>query len=645
MKLFRYLISSIGAAAVVAGCDYLNVVPNDAPTLEDAFKNRAAAEKALFTCYSFLPDPTNAYDYPAYFTSHDEFEIGTMHWITGTHAYSIANGLQNTNSPRQNYWPTMYRAIRYCNIFLDGIGTPRDIPEYERERWIAEAKFLKAYYHYWLVSLYGPVAIVDKSLDISAPTEEAMVYREPVDECIDFIVALLDEAAPYLPATVPNPIQEDGRITQSIALGIKAKALALAASPLFNGNSDYADWIDSRGKQLVSQVYSSEKWERAATAIKEAIDTCHYAGHKLYEFDKSKFTQSIAMNDEQAKSMTIRKAVTERWNTGAIWSSTASFAQSKGSGLGAYPSYGNMQRALMAKVYTEDTRSEVGMMSASPNMAELFYTANGVPVDEDKTWPYGDRYNFDVVKEGSGSEYFIGVNEITAKMNIGREPRYYGSLGFDRGYYELTTTTSDAGAKYQMLKMRLGEAGSGSMTGYMVKKLVAFETSASQGQASGPVYSGYSYRMPLMRLADLYLLYSEALNEIKEAPDGEVYEWIDRVRAVNGLGGVVESWELHSSYPDRPSYKEDMRQIIRRERMIELAFEGQRFWDVRRWKTAQQLWAQPTQGWDNTGAKAEEYYVRKEIFAGRSVSFNEYLWPISLNDLLINRNLVQSYGW
>ena len=69
-----------------------------------------------------------------------------------------------------------------------------------------------------------------------------MVYREPVDECIDYIVNLIEEAVPNLPTTPPNPIQDDGRITQSIALGIRAKALVLAASPQFNGNSDYADW-------------------------------------------------------------------------------------------------------------------------------------------------------------------------------------------------------------------------------------------------------------------------------------------------------------------------------------------------------------------------------------------------------------------
>lgn len=151
--------------------------------------------------------------------------------------------------------------------------------------------------------------------------------------------------------------------------------------------------------------------------------------------------------------------------------------------------------------------------------------------------------------------------------------------------------------------------------------------------------------MPLLRLADLYLLYSEALNEVKDEPDDEVYKWIDRVRAVNGLEGVVNAWNQYSNYPDRPKYKADMREIIRRERLIELAFEGQRFWDMRRWKTAQQHWSQATYGWDNLGSKAEAYYVRKEVYTGRSVSFKEYLWPVSLNDLLVNRNLEQTFGW
>lgn len=123
----------------------------------------------------------------------------------------------------------MYRAIRYCNIFLEGIGTPRDIPEYERETMDCRSEIPEGLLPLLAGVFVRPVAIVDRNLDISTPTEETMVYREPVDECIDYIVNLLEEAAPDLPTTPPNPIQDDGRITQSVALGIRAKALVLAA--------------------------------------------------------------------------------------------------------------------------------------------------------------------------------------------------------------------------------------------------------------------------------------------------------------------------------------------------------------------------------------------------------------------------------
>lgn len=98
---------------------------------------------------------------------------------------------------------------------------------------------------------------------------------------------LLDEAIPYLPLNVDNPVEEDGRITKPIALGIKAEVLTLAASPLFNGSPYYGDWVDSRGVKLMPANYDVVKWERAAQAVKNAIDTCHLAGYELYRFNKN----------------------------------------------------------------------------------------------------------------------------------------------------------------------------------------------------------------------------------------------------------------------------------------------------------------------------------------------------------------------
>jgi len=175
-----------------------------------------------------------------------------------------------------------------------------------------------------------------------------------------------------------------------------------------------------------------------------------------------------------------------------------------------------------------------------------------------------------------------------------------------------------------------------------MKKLVSFESNSNAAGA----YVLDKYLIPLIRLADLYLLYSEALNEASETdtPDPEVYVWIDKVRDITGLPGVVEAWK-NSLYPTRPFDKKEMLKIIQQERMIEFAFEGQRFWDVRRWKRIGEFWTLPGYNWNNDGRTAEEYYTLMQIREPRKVTVKDYLWPISLNDLQINKNLVQTYGW
>lgn len=653
MKSKINIISLIIMLIAVIGCsDYLDVVPDNTPTLEDAFKNRSAMEKSLFTCYSYLPDPTNPFYYPSYFSSRDEFEGGTSNWVINAPSINIAKGNQNSNSPYLNYWggenggAALFQAIRVCNTFIENAHIPRDIEEYEREKWIAEAKFLKAYYHFFLMQLYGPIPIIKNNLSLSASPDEVKVFREPVDEVVDYIVQLIDEATTNLPFQLVDITNEEGRITQPIALSVKAKVLVWAASPIFNGNQYYAEWVDSRGKQLVSPVESVEKWQKAARAIKNAIDTCHLAGHRLFEYAPG-LDGFGNMSDSLRQLMTIRKAVTQRTqagvNKGVIWASTETFRGGKG-GMGSYPAFGDFQRALFPQMYAEDISRDISKLFASFNMAELFYSNKGIPIEEDTEWGYADRYSIRTSTEALNNQTYIELGQPTAHLHFNREPRFYANLGFDRGYYELASETDNNGASFKTaLKMRFSEVSSNANhVGYYVKKLVAFESSASKG--SNNAYSGYQYRFPLIRLSDLYLLYSEALNETKNSPDAEVYTWIDEVRRVAGLDGVEVSWK-NSTKPNRPYSKTEMRKIIQQERLIELAFEGQRFWDVRRWLIAENLWNKPQYSWNVRGETANEYYTKVVYWSGRDFLQREYLWPLKNSDVRQNKNLVQTHGW
>ena len=123
----------------MVSCDYLDVVPDDAPNLDHAFSNRSVAEKFLRTCYSHQPDITDPFYYPGWYTSFDELYCRDSRSLRSAAAL-IARGQQNTNSPYLDYWSgnqggkNLYVAIRDCNIFLNNIHIPKDMEEEERSR-------------------------------------------------------------------------------------------------------------------------------------------------------------------------------------------------------------------------------------------------------------------------------------------------------------------------------------------------------------------------------------------------------------------------------------------------------------------------------------------------------------------------------
>src|SRR5690606_3457870 len=111
--------------------------------------------------------------------------------------------------------------IRDCNIFLENIHRPFDLDDFERNQWIAEVKFLKAFYHFWLLRMYGPIPIVRENIPIGAGSSEVQVYREPIDLVVSYIVELLDEAAEGLPLVPQSMALEMGRPTKPMALAVK----------------------------------------------------------------------------------------------------------------------------------------------------------------------------------------------------------------------------------------------------------------------------------------------------------------------------------------------------------------------------------------------------------------------------------------
>src|SRR5690606_18568448 len=127
-----------------------------------------------------------------------------------------------------------------------------DMYQDEKDRWVGEAKFLKAYYHFLLIRQYGPVYLLKTNQSVGASIAEGKVYRNTLDECFEYVEALLDEvlANESVPEEIANVAEELGRITKGITLAFKAYVQLTAASPLFNGNTDYVTIVDNRGQAI-----------------------------------------------------------------------------------------------------------------------------------------------------------------------------------------------------------------------------------------------------------------------------------------------------------------------------------------------------------------------------------------------------------
>lgn len=616
----KLLIPAICALLIsAAGCNkFLDVVPDNVPTIDNAFTMRQEAMKYLFTCYSYMPYNSDPGSNPA-LCAGDEYWFARPYPVS-EEPVQIAMGFMSPGTVYMNEWGRYYRALRDCNIFLDNIGKVVDLPDYERIRWVGEVKFLKAFYHYQLFLRYGPVPVVDKNLPISGSHEEYKVYRAPVDTLVKYIADLMLDASKTLPPEIADRSTEMGRITQAIALSMRAKVLVTAASPLFNGNTDHIG-VGKTERPIFATTYDAAKWDTAVSACKLALEACERGRHKMYKFNELGTQLSEAMNIQ----MSLRNSLCEDWNPEIIWGNSQARSYT-------------MQRLSLPRLDPDHLNNESvsGALGPTMKMAELFYSVHGVPIQEDHSYDYPGRFKLRTAT--AAEKEFIYEGYTTASLHFNREPRFYASLGFDGGMWMMKNKTFHIENKAGQWQSRKNIYDN-NVTGYYAKKLVSWK---NEIQAEHRLYVE-SYSWPEMRLADLYLLYAEALNESK-GPTAEVYDYINRVRERAGLPTVQDAWTNWSRTPNKFSTKEGLRQIIQQERLIELAFEGSRFWDLRRWKRSVEELNKPINGWDIVQEKPEFYYRPRLVFR-QSFQMRDYLWPIHEYDLLVNENLVQNPGW
>lgn len=614
MKKYISILLILGFVQLFHSCDYLDIVPDDKPTLDDAFKNEQTAEAFLFSCYGYIPQANHFRNNFTWVMSNEL--VATYHW--GAQYFSflqIQQSMHSAASPVLDVWQDMYKGIRQCYIFLDNINSvsPVAITQAEfdkkKEVFISEAKFLIAYFHYVLLQNYGPVVLIDKTIPMDGSEEDMFRKRSNYDDCVEFIAQTFDESMENLPTSWSK--SDLGRPTKVVAQALKSRIYLYAASPQFNGNTDYADFKNKDGEALITQGYDKAKWKKAMDESKKAIEMAHSAGYKLYEYNKpdapkDPFEKAIA---------TARFTMVETGdNPEMIWQYT-----------GQKETPGNLDASFQSHVIPNGFRTDqlpYGALGPTMTAVELFYTKEGTPLEDNKP-EWEDRFT-------------ILPGDSTIKLYRNREARFYAAIGFDRGPYQV-------GDETETLMLKFGEKNGCKdlntnhlYCGHAVLKGVHPNMSITPN-----LYSITPYAFPLMRLGELYLNYAEACANYEGSLDQFGKDCFDKIRAK----ALLPSFE--TSFGNKSG--EDLVKIIKRERMIELMFEAHWLYDLKRWKDATDWFAKDREGmWGlNSQGKTNEEFYQKIRLANRPYifDFKNYFYPIKQTYVNVNHNLVQNPGW
>lgn len=643
IKYFSFL----AALALTTSCNYLNVIPVEQPDTGDMIIDNSTALNFLYGCYGYLQNSdydTRQGDLP---DSGCDEAVCPQEWERTSS--KIQWGYYTPASIGDFAWGHWYTAIGYCNLFLKRIEENNpDIDPNKKAEYIAEAMFLKAYYHFRVLQLYGPCPIIDQMYP-SNINKKDIPGRSHFDYCVDYIVNLLDEAARYLPPEQPNNSSDFGRATSVICKALKARVLLLAASPLYNGEFPFPSWQNETyetpgyGKELVSSTYSKAKWERARTACAEAIKLAEDNNFKLFDVDKSeqlRENQDIPLplipgdvsDDFKKKVMMLRYAVTtspEDGNRETIWGVNHNQTSDFTIAMSSMPHF-------ILKNDKGDNVGGWGGLSPTLYTIENFFTANGLKPAEDKDFP--DRQSW---FESAGLSNSDIINLVT-----GREPRFYAWLSFDGDEYSPVI----AARKPLICEMRnpnttgyntvLWGTRNYCVTGFLNKKLVHPNFNYN-GNGWGSNFGNTKYPIPLIRMAELYLTMAECEAQLgnNNDTDGALF-YLNKVRKRAGINEWTET--------ALGTLGKTVLQAVLEERFVELYMEGQRYHDIRRYLQGPQYLSKECYKGLNaivTEPSFTQFNTLIQISQPFKWEDRMYLLPIANSDFYSNPQMVQAPGY
>lgn len=585
---------------------FFDTVPKDLVSTDVVFADKTETENWLASVYSTLADPwsttTGSARYWAGFT--EELELSSP----SVQASGLLSGVNAIN-----LWTGHYQAIRMANVFMKNVDNSetnllKEVNGKELiQQYKGEARFLRAYYYWNLMKLYGPVILMGD--DPGKYNDDYQIPRNSWKECVDYVLAEMDSAynmVPdrYLVAGGTEDATQAGRINKLVIDAVKSQVLLFDASPLYNGNPDFANYKNGDGKQLMNTTYDAGKWAKAAAAAKLAIDHAKANGKSIFKVTNA--------DPFVAAFNSYRDLFLTGWSTEGIWTRAVT----------AYQTWENdaAPRAVNGTAFN-------AALSVPQEMVDKFRMINGKAIDE-----AGSNYNAAGFTAIAKSGYYVAG---TSNMYVNREPRFYNTITFNGAAIPFVAKSGQTYVQF----WPSGNSGNANgseikfpRTGYLVRKHT--NPSRNLSNNAGNVVRPAMY----IRLAELYLNYAEALNEA-DPGNADILVYLNAIRTRGGIPALASGLS-----------QADMRKQIQMEKCIEMAYEGCRFFDLRRWKIAGM--PEGRQGGDFTGMDVfngnsltdPAFYVKTRT-STRTWDDKYYIFPVPQSELNKNFAMVQAPGY
>lgn len=600
----KYTLIAVLCAFPVSCEEYLDRSPDTLISETEAFENFTKFQGFTEELYQCIPDFTNGYWTNSWNWGDDEIQSSArdFHFVCkidngnlwgwqsehdGWQAGWMNRRDVSTDNDRmhKDLWTLGWRGIRKANIGLANIDKLTDATQEEKDLIKGQLLFFRGWFHFQFMQYFGGLPYIDTVLPSDQPLR---LPRLSYAECAEKAAADFRAAADLLPVDWDNTtvgLKTQGknalRINKIMALGYLGKNYLWAGSPLMNKAS------------TGSATYNTEFCKKAAQAFAELLTNTESGNSKYALLPFDKYSDNF-------------------YTTGKNWAIPGgSEAIFRGPYWGANGSnWGTSKQYQPAPVLAD---GDVKFLPTA-NYVDNYGMANGLPITNisqadpesgyDPSYPWKGRdprfYN-DIV--------YDGVKCVTGTMPANVESDRYAKL-FTGGSYRNVST--------------------GSRTGYLLYKFIPITANKYDG--------GYDYgnnlniHIPWMRLSDVYLMYAESAAVGYNSPVGKDPSYsktaVDAVNVIRDRAHVGHVANKFLGSVD--SFINE----VRRERAVELAFEGHRFNDLRRWM----LFIQ------------SPYTLKKSIEFDRDASFNPATPKTNkvLNireTVILERNFSEKHYW